>query len=138
MFCINPLSVIGLCQIALSRNSKSIILSAATSNVSKMLVSYIKLISRDIKIYGISRSPQYDDYLKTLGYDELYRSDEIETIKSRLINDDNSVFYDCVGGNFAGTIFNILPKNSIMVNYGRLSKEQLGSIDLGELYFRNK
>ena len=56
----------------------------------------------------------------------------------KLINDDNSVFYDCVGGNFAGTIFNILPKNSIMVNYGRLSKEQLGSIDLGELYFKNK
>ena len=60
MFSINPLSVIGLCQIALSRNSKSIILSAAPSNVSKMLVSYLKLISREIKIYGISRSPQHD------------------------------------------------------------------------------
>lgn len=25
-----------------------------------------------------------------------------------------------------------------MVNYGRLSKEPLGSIDLGQLYFKNK
>jgi len=25
-----------------------------------------------------------------------------------------------------------------MINYGRLSKENLGAIDLGELYYRNK
>ena len=81
MFCINPLSVIGLCQIALSRNSKSIILSAATSNVSKMIVSYLKLIRKDIKIYGICRSLQYDDSLKALGFDEVYRPDQIENIK---------------------------------------------------------
>lgn len=48
------------------------------------------------------------------------------------------MFLDCVGGNFAGGIFNILPSDSMMVNYGRLSKENLGSIDLAELYFKNK
>lgn len=48
------------------------------------------------------------------------------------------MFLDCVGGNFAGQVFNCLPANSIMVNYGRLSRENLGSIDLGELYYRNK
>lgn len=45
---------------------------------------------------------------------------------------------DCVGGNFAGEVFNILPPDSTMVNYGRLSKENLGSIDLAQLYFKNK
>lgn len=50
----------------------------------------------------------------------------------------NAVFLDCVGGNYAGQTFNVLPKASIMVNYGRLSKENLGSIDLAELYFKDK
>ena len=35
-------------------------------------------------------------------------------------------------------MFNSLPADSIMVSYGRLSKEPLNSIDLGELYFKNK
>lgn len=41
------------------------------------------------------------------------------------------MFMDCVGGSYAGQVFNALPPKSIMVNYGRLSKENLGSIDLG-------
>jgi hypothetical protein len=45
-------------------------------------------------------------------------------------NSENAAFLDCVGGSFAGLAFNNLPKNSIMVNYGRLSKENLGSVDL--------
>lgn len=81
MYCINPLSVIGLCQIALSNNSKSIIISAANSNVSKMIVPYLKLIRKDIKVYGISRSPENDGNLKNSGFDDVYRPDQIETIK---------------------------------------------------------
>lgn len=103
-----------------------------------MIVPYLKLIRKDIKVYGISRSPENDGNLKKSGFDEVYRPDQIETIKQKVVNDQNLVFYDSVGGNFASSMFNILPKNSIMVNYGRLSKEPLGSIDLGQLYFKNK
>jgi NADPH:quinone reductase-like Zn-dependent oxidoreductase len=49
-----------------------------------------------------------------------------------------TVFLDCVGGQFAGNLFNSLSLNSVMVNYGRLSKEHLQGVDLGELYFSNK
>ena len=49
-----------------------------------------------------------------------------------------TVFLDCVGGPFAGNLFNSLSLNSVMVNYGRLSKEHLQGVDLGELYFANK
>ena len=43
-----------------------------------------------------------------------------------------------MGGNFAGQVFNTLPFQSVMVNYGRLSKEDLGAIDLGQLYYQDK
>lgn len=48
------------------------------------------------------------------------------------------MFLDCVGGEFASKMFNCLPSDSIMISYGRLSKEPLNNIDLGELYFGNK
>lgn len=48
------------------------------------------------------------------------------------------MFLDCVGGSYAGRVFNTLPAESTMVNYGRLSQENLGDIDLGGLYYRDK
>jgi len=39
-----------------------------------------------------------------------------------LKNQTKTVFLDCVGGQFAGSVFNALSPDSIMVNYGRLSK----------------
>ncbi len=51
---------------------------------------------------------------------------------------EKTLFLDCVAGDFASKVFNNLPPNSMMVSYGRLSKQPLGNIDLGELYFKNK
>jgi NADPH:quinone reductase-like Zn-dependent oxidoreductase len=41
---------------------------------------------------------------------------------SFLKEQEKTVFLDCVGGQFAASVFNSLSPNSIMVNYGRLSK----------------
>lgn len=46
-----------------------------------MIVPYLKLIRKDIKVYGISRSPENDGNLKNSGFDDVYRPDQIETIK---------------------------------------------------------
>lgn len=43
-----------------------------------------------------------------------------------------------MGGLVAGKAFNLLDENSEMVCYGRQSGEDLGGIDLGSLYYRNK
>ncbi len=64
--------------------------------------------------------------------------DQIANLKEEIKNNGKAIFLDCVGGNFAGEVFNALPPKSVMVNYGRLSKENLGNIDLGELYYREK
>ena len=37
-------------------------------------------------------------------------------------NHGKAVFLDCVSGNFAGEVFNTLPPQSLLINYGRLSK----------------
>jgi NADPH:quinone reductase-like Zn-dependent oxidoreductase len=48
--------------------------------------------------------------------------ENVDGLKNELKNHGKTVFLDCVGGNVAGQIFNVLPPNSVMVNYGRLSK----------------
>lgn len=76
MFCINPLSVIGLCSIVSQRKADKILLSAAASNVNKMIVQYLTQKKLNKVILGMSRSNQHDDQLKSLGYDSLFRMDE--------------------------------------------------------------
>lgn len=97
-------------------------LSAASSNVNKMMVNFIVKNMKNKIIYGLSRSDKYDGELKVMGYNQLYRMDEVEKLKHDLKDQEKAVFFDCVGGKFAGTVFNSLPPDSLMVNYGRLSK----------------
>lgn len=75
MFWINPLSVIGLCDIIAERKSNQVALSAAASNVNKMIVQYLSKKYLNKSIYGLSRSNSHDEELKRLGYEQLFRMD---------------------------------------------------------------
>lgn len=75
MFCINPLSVIGLCDIVAERKSNQVVVSAASSNVNKMIVQYLRKKYLNKSIYGLSRSSSHDEELKRLGYEQLFRMD---------------------------------------------------------------
>jgi NADPH:quinone reductase-like Zn-dependent oxidoreductase len=106
MFSINPLSVMGLCDVVAERASSQIVLSAAASNVNKMMVQYLTKTYSDKCIIGLSRSNSPAEQLKGMGYDHLFRMEEIEKVKQAFGKDSNAVFLDCVGGNFAGSVFN--------------------------------
>ena len=60
MCSINPLSILGMADLVDLELANTVVISAATSNTSKMLVSYILKKHPQKSIYGISRSPQYD------------------------------------------------------------------------------
>ena len=53
---INPLSVLGMLNLIEEAGVKTILLSAATSNTSKMLTKLIKKTKPDSKVLGMSRS----------------------------------------------------------------------------------
>lgn len=75
MFSINPLSVMGMCDLVEKQNVKTIVLSAATSNVNKMIIRYITKKFPEKHLYGLSRSSKYDVLLKKLGLNGVYRMD---------------------------------------------------------------
>ena len=102
MTIVNPLSVLGMVEIAERENAQTIVLSAAASNTSKMLMKLIKKNNPSSKVYGMSRNDKYDDELKKMGYDRLFRMQQIEELKNELKNHGKTVFLDCVSGNYAG------------------------------------
>lgn len=53
---INPISCIGLTSYIRKLNYETVVLSAATSQLSKMLIKYIKKKHNNTKIIGFSRS----------------------------------------------------------------------------------
>lgn len=119
---VNPFSVLGMMDIIEEEQARSVVLSAATSNTSRMIMKCLQRSRKDIRVFGISRSPKYDAELAEAGFHKIYRMDQTQELKSELQDLGKTMFMDCVGGNHAGQVFNCLPPQSQMVSYGRLSK----------------
>lgn len=60
MCMVNPLSVLGMVDIIAEQEAKSVVLSAATSNTSQMIMKCLNRYQKDIKVFGMSRSSKYD------------------------------------------------------------------------------
>jgi NADPH:quinone reductase-like Zn-dependent oxidoreductase len=102
MFSINPLSVMGLCDVVAERASSQIVLSAAASNVNKMMVQYLIKTYSDKSIIGLSRSNSLDDQLKEMGYDHLFRMEEFERESSRRSNIQMLCFWTALEATLLG------------------------------------
>lgn len=75
MACINPLSVIGLAQTVIDHAATNVVLSAAASNLNKMLIRYLRRQKKteNVQIYGLSRSEAFDEELVSLGVKKMLR-----------------------------------------------------------------
>lgn len=70
---VNPFSVLGMVGIIEQEKVKSVVLSAATSNTSQMIMKYLKRFRKDINVIGMSRSAKYDEELIKSGYKKIFR-----------------------------------------------------------------
>lgn len=53
---VNPMACIGLCDIVAQRKPQNVLISAAASQIGRMLVSYLRRKYPEMKIYGLNRS----------------------------------------------------------------------------------
>ena len=60
MYSINPLSVLGMADIVRNSKANTVVLSAAVSNTSKMLMRLLKKEGMVKNVIGISRSSIHD------------------------------------------------------------------------------
>jgi hypothetical protein len=70
---VNPFSVLGMVGIIEQEKVKSVVLSAATSNTSQMIMKCLKRSRKDINVIGMSRSAKYDEELIKSGYNKIFR-----------------------------------------------------------------
>ena len=73
---INPVSCIGLADYIDQYNFETVILSAATSQLGRMLIRYIKKKHPKVRIIGFSRTDKCDAELKKIGIDEINRLED--------------------------------------------------------------
>ena len=81
MSVINPLSCIGMLNITKKENVKTILISAAASSLSKMMVRTIKQSRNfDVKnVIGMTRSRNTDSELLNIGFDEVISTEPQQT-----------------------------------------------------------
>lgn len=70
MVFVNPLSCIGLCQIVEREKPENVLISAAASQIGRMIIASLRNKDRNIKIYGINRSSNKGELLTQLGITE--------------------------------------------------------------------
>ena len=60
MAMVNPISVLALTEVVRSEKAQTVVVSAATSNTSKMIMKFLKKHHPAISVLGMSRSEKYD------------------------------------------------------------------------------
>ena len=95
---INPVSCIGLANFIDQYNFETVILSAATSQLGRMVIRFIKQKHPKVRIVGFSRTDKCDSELKKIGIDEINRLEDKEKISKIKENEKRALFLDCIGG----------------------------------------
>lgn len=136
---INPLTAIGLMEIAFKNNSKTIIINAAGG----VVPSFLRVLAEqnDIKTINIFRNEptgfnpsNYSKHYKLISTDD----DFDFKLKTLLTVNEPVTVFDAVGGGLSGILFNAMPSKSDLVVYGGLSNEPIGQVDVLQMIFHDK
>ncbi|GAA4829167.1 alcohol dehydrogenase catalytic domain-containing protein [Algivirga pacifica] len=136
---LNPLTAIGLIDIAVKTKAKAIVQNAAMGQVGK-LVTYFAA-KKGIEVIQVVRKEAQVAQLKAEGNQYVLNSSDenFEKDLRKLSSDLNAtVGLDAVGGTLAGAMLNLLPAKARWVVYGDLSGEAVSGFDPMELLYQDK
>jgi NADPH:quinone reductase-like Zn-dependent oxidoreductase len=113
--------------LALKHEAKGVILLAASSALSKMMIRLCQ--QRGIETVGIVRKDdQVKDLKDNLGAKFVLNQDSpsfTDDLVAAIKETNATVLFECVGGDLPGDVFLKMPPKSIMVVYGNLSKKRI-------------
>jgi NADPH:quinone reductase-like Zn-dependent oxidoreductase len=138
-FFINPFTAWGLCEIALQRESKAIVINAAGSMVAAFLFELATM--HQIEVIGIVRKQETAKHLKASGWKNILVEncpDFSSQLKILLEDLAANTAFDAIAGSSAGLLLNALPPDSEVVVYGGLSNKSIADINPLGLIFDNK
>ncbi len=138
-FYINPLTAIGMLEIAQQRESKAVIMNAAGGQMTTLLAYLLE--KNAIERIGIVRKEATKQKLLEMGFAAvlLSTSDHFEEELYELAHryEANTAF-DAIAGEASGQVLKAMPNDSELVVYGGLSGKPLSDISPIDLIFKNK
>jgi NADPH:quinone reductase len=136
---INPLTAVGMLDLALKGGYKAIIQNAACSQVGRMLHTLAKEAGMPM-IHIVRREGQVEQ-MREMGAQWVINSENpnfnhvLEEMAERL---GATIAFDAVGGEMTGTLVNAMPEGSRIYVYGALSEKPCGGISPLSLIFKGK
>ncbi len=119
---LNPITAWALLEEADAKPGEWIILSAANSALSKLIIQFAKV--RDLKTIAIVRGNDHQKTLFDLGATAVVLADDVDIevqIKALTGEERIAGFLDAVGGGLASKMIRIMSANSRIIHYGLFS-----------------
>lgn len=137
---INPLTAIGMFEMAQKVKAKTIVMNAAGGRVPALI--RVLAAQHQINTLNIFRKKPLDSILAELRQEDLslISSDENfeQDLKAKFPKEEPVIIFDAVGGLQSGLLFNLASDGSQLVLYGGLSNQALGNVDVLEMIFHRK
>ncbi len=136
---VNPLTAMGMLDMAVERDVGAIILNAAGGQVPRIMNRLAAM--KGIGVINLVRKQAVADDLQQAGKTQVLNTgdEDFEGQLRELAAGFGPVMaFDAVAGDLAGRVLNALPQGSVMVVYGALSGADLSGIDPMGIIFRKK
>ena len=136
---VNPCTVFAMGEYFDSQENPSAVFNAGGSSLCRMVARYFK--EKNIKTIMIVRREAHVKELLEAGANwvlDSSQSDYKDKLQKTLNEVQSKVFFDAVGGPDAMEVFNLMPNNSTLLNYGALSGKTFDGISAIDLIFKNK
>ena len=142
-FLVNPITSIGLLELAQKSNTEWFVQNGASTSVGKLLL----LLNRHsgsrhpLKSINIVRNDVHREFLESIGADFILSQNDgnfPKFLKEALLKHSPKIGFDCLAGDHTGTLFNAMPKGSSLWVYGALDIRHCSNIDPQHLIFMDK
>lgn len=136
---VNPLTALAMFGIVREEGEKAFILTAGASQLSKLIMG----VARDegFRPIAIVRRDDQIPQLKEVGAAHVLNAESADfrgALREVVKAEQPRVFLDAVTGPLASTIFDVMPKRSRWIVYGRLDQEATVIREPGQLIFQHK
>jgi len=138
-FFVNPLTAVGLCDVAKRKGSPAFIHTVGNSQLGMMMVKLAK--SQGVTIVNMVRKEEGRKVLEYLGAEHIVVTsregwqDQLKVLIDKL---NISVVFDAIAGDMTGTMMGLLPEKSSTVVYGGLASRTVSNLPVIEMIYGNK
>ena len=135
----NPLTAYGIVDTAIQLKVKAFALTAANSQVGKMIIKFAN--EKGIKVISIVRSEKRQLEMQNEGFSNVINSSTdsfVADLKALMLKLEANVVMETLSGPIAGQMLKALPPKGVLVNFGTQTHEPMSGIDATDMRWGNK